>query len=339
VEQVAQRRDQHPPELSSDVESLERRQRRIYFADRNVSDVLRGDSTGDPAIAALGAMQRGVVARFQLLALGISHGAIQHRLERYRLHPIHRGVYFVGYPGALPLSRETAALLACGSHAVLSHRSAAVIWWGLPPADERDVQVTITRGARRCRDDIRVRESTLPPADVKIRHRLPLTSPERTLIDLGRELPETWIEWAMEDGRRRGLLTRASVKRAVTRAGRRSGVRAIRDILDAEGGPAFTRSEGEVRLLALLRRAALHPDETNALVEGHEVDLVWRSRRLVVEVDGYAYHSGRAAFEEDRRRDADLQAAGYRVIRVTWRQLVEGPERVIARIARALGLA
>src|SRR3954470_22860372 len=119
VHQVTQRRKNHAPEVRSDVESLERGQRRIYFADRNVSDVLRRDLTGDPAIAALGAVQRGVAARFQLLALGISHGAIQHRLERYRLHPIHRGVYFVGYPGALPLSRETAALLACGPHAVL----------------------------------------------------------------------------------------------------------------------------------------------------------------------------------------------------------------------------
>ena len=91
--------------------------------------------------------------------------------------------------------------------------------------------------------------------------------------------------------------------------------------------------------MRLLRRAGLAPDETNARVEGREVDLVWRSRRLVVEVDGYAYHRGRAAFERDRRRDADLQAAGYRVIRVTWRQLVEAPERVIAQIARALGFA
>src|SRR3954452_18672749 len=242
VHQVAQRRKNHAPEVSSDVEPLERSQRRIYFADRNVSDVLRRNLTGDRATAALGAMQRGVVARFQLLTLGISHAAIQHRLERYRLHPIHRGVYFVGYPGALPLSRETAALLACGPHAVLSHRSAAVIWWGLELEDEYHVDVTVMRGARRRREHLRVRRSPLAPADVKVRHRLPLTSPERTLIDLGRELPETWIEWAMEDGRRRGLLTRASVKRAVRRAGRRSGVRAVRDVLNAEGGPAFTRS-------------------------------------------------------------------------------------------------
>jgi very-short-patch-repair endonuclease len=336
VEQVAQRREYHSPEVSSDVESLEHAQRRIYFADRNVSDVLRRGLTRDWAIGELAGHQRGAVARFQLLALGISHGAIQHRLDKYWFHPIHRGVYLVGHPGTVPLTLETAALLACGRHAVLSHRSAALIWWGLPPADDRDVDVTITRGARRCRDDIRVRESPLAPADVKVRQRLPLTSPERTLIDLGRELPETWIEWAIEDGRRRGLLTRASMKRAVTRAGRRSGVAPVRDVLNAEGGPAFTRSEAEARLLALLRRAALHPDEANARVEGHEVDLVWRSRRLVVEVDGYAYHSGRAAFERDRARDAELQAAGYKVIRVTWRQLVETPARVVALIARAL---
>jgi very-short-patch-repair endonuclease len=63
---------------------------------------------------------------------------------------------------------------------------------------------------------------------------------------------------------------------------------------------------------------------------------LWAPQRLVVEVDGFAYHGGRAAFERDRLRDAELQAAGYRVARVTWRQLVERPEALIARLAQAL---
>jgi very-short-patch-repair endonuclease len=339
MHQVAQRRDRPAREVAPDVESPEHGQRRTYFADRNVSDVLKLGVTRDWAISELATSQRGAVARFQLLVLGIGHGAIQHRLDRCWFHPVHRGVYLVGHPGTVPLTLETAALLACGRHAVLSHRSAALIWWDLAHEDEGSVEVTITRGARRARRRVRVHESALGREEVKVRHRLPLTSPERTLIDLGCGMPATWIEWAIEDGRRRGLFTRASLKRALARAGRRPGVAAVRAVIRAEDGPAFTRSNAEARLLALLRRAALPPDEANARVEGHEVDFVWRSRRLVIEVDGYAYHRGRAAFERDRRRDADLQAAGYRVIRVTWRGLVESPERVIADVARTLGLS
>ena len=88
--------------------------------------------------------------------------------------------------------------------------------------------------------------------------------------------------------------------------------------------------------MKLIRAAELPPPEVNARVGGFEVDFLWREQRLVVEVDGFRYHSSRAAFERDRRRDAALAAAGYRVIRVTWRQLVEGPEAVVARIAAAL---
>jgi len=71
-------------------------------------------------------------------------------------------------------------------------------------------------------------------------------------------------------------------------------------------------------------------------VAGYEVDFLWPGERLVVEVDGYAFHSTRAAFERDRVRDADLQAHGYRVLRFTWRRLAEAPEAVITAIATAL---
>jgi very-short-patch-repair endonuclease len=71
-------------------------------------------------------------------------------------------------------------------------------------------------------------------------------------------------------------------------------------------------------------------------VNGIEVDLLWREQRLVVEVDGFAYHSGRAAFERDRVRDSRLVALGIRVVRVTWRQIVHEPSAVIAGLAQAL---
>ncbi|HET9739877.1 MAG TPA: DUF559 domain-containing protein, partial [Solirubrobacteraceae bacterium] len=72
-------------------------------------------------------------------------------------------------------------------------------------------------------------------------------------------------------------------------------------------------------------------------VEGYEVDLLWRRERLIVEVDGYAYHSTRQAFERDRARDAALQAAGYRVVRLTWRQIAYEPLAVVVQLTRLLG--
>ena len=89
-------------------------------------------------------------------------------------------------------------------------------------------------------------------------------------------------------------------------------------------------------LLSLLRRAQLPAPAVNAQLLGMEVDLLWPRERLVVEFDGFGYHSSRRSFERDRLRDQRLVAAGYRVIRVTARQLDRTPEAVLARVAAAL---
>ena len=75
---------------------------------------------------------------------------------------------------------------------------------------------------------------------------------------------------------------------------------------------------------------------SNVRVCRREVDLLWPAQRLVVEVDGFRFHGGRAAFERDRRRDGELLASGYRVLRVTWRELTGAPEAVVATLAQAL---
>jgi very-short-patch-repair endonuclease len=102
-------------------------------------------------------------------------------------------------------------------------------------------------------------------------------------------------------------------------------------------GAALTRSEAESRFLDLVRQARLPEPSANHRVEGMEVDFYWRRARLVVEVDGFAFHGSVRAFEADRRRDARLVAAGLRVLRVTWRQLTGEPLAVIARVAMVLG--
>jgi very-short-patch-repair endonuclease len=108
----------------------------------------------------------------------------------------------------------------------------------------------------------------------------------------------------------------------------------LRKLLDSE--PALTRSDAEILARDLIRRAHLPQPESNVRIEGHEVDLVWRDHRLVVEIDSWAFHSMRSSFERDRRRDQLLVGKGWRVIRITARQLTYEPERVVATLATAL---
>ena len=108
----------------------------------------------------------------------------------------------------------------------------------------------------------------------------------------------------------------------------------MQELLD--GGPRRTRSEAERELLTLVRAAGLPPPETNTKVAGLEVDALWREQRLAVEVDGYAFHGHRIAFERDRRRDATLAQQGISTLRLSWRQLTREREAVIAALARAL---
>ena len=117
----------------------------------------------------------------------------------------------------------------------------------------------------------------------------------------------------------------------------RRGIGRLRKLLEADGPTTITRSEAEERFLALVRAAGLPAPEVNVRILGYEVDFLWRDEGLVVEVDGFQFHSTRAAFERDRERDAELQAAGLRVLRVTWHQVVDTPYSTLTNLVRALG--
>ena len=226
-------------------------------------------------------------------------------------------------------------MLACGDSAVLSHRSAAVAWALLAGLDG-DVDVIVPERGRQRRPGIRVHRSRLQPVEVTRRHGMPVTTPLRTILDLAAVARPAELELAVAEAERRRLATTPNVRKAIEESPRRAGMAQLRSFLDRVGGPALTRSAAERELLRLVRAAGLPAPEHNVAAGGHVVDLMWREQRLVAEVDGYAYHSGRAAFERDRSRDAELLAAGYRVLRVTWRQLVERPEAVVARLAEGL---
>ncbi len=234
-----------------------------------------------------------------------------------------RGIYQVG-PVTAEHGRDMAAVLACGGTALLSHHSAAALW-KVRPQHDGDVHVTVSGHDQRSRPGLRVHQSL--SLNAAVLDGLPLTTPARTLRDLATCLPQHQLDRAVEEAQVLRLTTREELLQL-------DGSRALARALHIE--PSLTRSEAERRLLDLVRAARLPRPETNVRVAGHEVDFLWRDHKLVVEVDGFAFHATRAAFERDRARDADLQAAGYRVIRLTWRQIVEEPHAVVARLARLM---
>ena len=134
------------------------------------------------------------------------------------------------------------------------------------------------------------------------------------------------------------LTTWGDLRRITSRHAGRPGARELHAVLH-DSDCALTRSEAEEAFLALIRRGRVEPPQCNVLIVGHEVDFVWPRSRLVVEIDGFVFHSSRRAFERDRRRDADLIAVGFRVMRVTWRQIQIQPEAVLVRLVRALAAA
>lgn len=294
----------------------------------------------DRAIGELAVRQHCVATRRQLLALGMSPDAIDNRLRDCRLRPLYRGVYLVG-PVPPPHARAMAAALACGDRAVLSHRSAAHLWGLLPyPAHERTPHVTIPDPNADPRRGIRLhRVSHIGGREVTRRHRIPVVTPARALLDLAAIVDERELERAFAEALARRRVTRAAVEAVLVRNGRRAGTGALRTLMRADDPPPFTRSEAEERLLRLIRGSALPRPVVNARLGPYEADFLWREQRLIVEVDGFQFHSSRQAFESDRRRDAELQARGYRVMRVTWRQILTDPEGVMARLTQALHAA
>ena len=163
-----------------------------------------------------------------------------------------------------------------------------------------------------------------------------MTAPPRTLLDVASFVDERELARMVNEALVLGLTNNKELCAAVVRCHGRRGIPALRRLLARAEGPRLTRSEAERRFLRLLELARLPMPETNVRILSYEVDMLWRSAALVVEIDGYAYHSTRAAFERDRVRDADLQASGLRVLRFTWRQITDQPEVVAARVSTLL---
>lgn len=302
----------------------------------------------DRTILELARDQHGVVGRRQLIDAGVSSSRIDYRLRTGRLSTLFRGVYAVG-PITDPLQRPMAAALAAGDDAWVGFRSAVALWefgrsaWSAAPQrapfdSGAPIHILALRDIRSSDPGLRFhRTATLAPDDVTVRHGVPVTRPARTILDFATHAPRRDLEYAIGRAHRAGQLQPDDLRHLLVRFPRRRGVRLLRQILDEMSDPPFVRSEAEHRLFALLRTAGLPLPRLNVRVLGYEVDFYYPDERLVIEVDGRAYHSGDPAFERDHERDNTLTAAGYEVIRLTWRRITREPDAVIGLVARTLG--
>ena len=290
----------------------------------------------DRAVSALAGRQHGVIAIAQLLRLGLTKDGIRRRIESGFLHRLWRGVYAVGHLALTPRSRELAAVFACGPSALLSHRSAGRLWGVLKSSSPR-IEVTAPRGIK-SKAGITVRASRVldRDADRAVIDAIPVTSLARTLVDLAEVLDDARLSDAINEAEILQLFDLTALEAAIARVPGRRGRHGLRRVLAAyRPEPRLLRNDHERRLLSICRRHGLPEPDTNVVVLGREVDLLWPRAGLVVEYDGVATHSTHRAFHADRRRDRALAAAGFHVVRVTWPD-ISGDGSALAAELRAI---
>jgi very-short-patch-repair endonuclease len=290
-------------------------------------------------LAELARRQHGIVTAAQLRDLGLTMRAVQYRVSDGRLHPIHRGVYAVGHRNLSDNALFVAAVLAVGRDAALSHLSAAALWgfrnWNRNQGGWVDVTVPRRVKPRR---GIRLHTvRSLAADDATQCAGIPTTTPARTLLDLADVLNEKQLTRAVHEAEVQRRITPAALARRLDHANGRRGASRLAAVIAL--GPAPTRSDLEDLILEFLARHGFPRPRTNARVAGEEVDFHFPSTRLVIEADSARYHGTEIRREADRRKQARLEAAGYHVIRLDWKQVTVKEAQTAQRLRHALEAA
>jgi hypothetical protein len=166
---------------------------------------------------------------------------------------------------------------------------------------------------------------------------IPVTAVPRTLLDLAAAVKFELLEKLVERSEEKGLFDLWAVEELLARTVGHHGHKRLRRAIALYKPTSFTRSKLEKRFLELVIEAGLPQPHMNYVERGFELDCYWPEHRFTVELDVFETHGTRAAFERDRERDRILQVHGWRIIRITWRQLHDTPDAVAADLARLLG--
>ncbi len=296
----------------------------------------QGVTVSERALVELARRQEGIVTRAQLLRLGLGAKAVGHRLTTGRLVARHRGVYTLGPGPQTDLARWIAAVWACGEDSALSHDSAAAHARMGPEEDRSVVHVSTTRRVRsRPDDEVRIvvhRVRHLDRADVGWVRHIRVTRIPRIYVDEADRLDYAGLR-RLADRQRR--IDPAAIRAAQQRSPNRRGAANLTRLLERD--EPHTKSVLERLYLEFCGEHGIpRPEHLNASRAGHVIDALYDAERLAVELDGRAYHERRAQMAADRRRDADLQIAGFRVLRLVWDQFGAGDDVVTARLVRAM---
>jgi len=295
------------------------------------------DTPPDLRAARLAATQHGCIRSDQLAACGLDHAAVARRVRKGWLHRLHLGVYAVGYPSDALHAQFMAAVLAGGDDARLSHWSscalAELVRW-----DGRTIEITVRGSAAHSRPGIRFhRARSLHPHDTTKLHGIPCTTPARAILEIAPQLSDQRLKRLI---RKAQAEKRANVRQIAAVLRRARGHRATRRIADVIAtGPAPTASGHEDLVLDLILEAGFeHPVVNARLVVGgapYYPDLRWPAHRLSLEIDSSPWHDGPLAQQLDADRQAELEAAGERVLRTTRAQAIRAPQQLVDRLVAA----
>ncbi len=226
-----------------------------------------------------------------------------------------------------------AAVLACGDHAVLSHRSAAALW-GIALERPDRIDLSVRQAGKIRRPGLRVRSrSALLERDIGAHLRIPVTKPIQTLIDISTEVTPRELERAVNEADKRGRVDPETLRSALGERAGEPGVPPLRDLLDHH---TFRLSDDELELLfrPLAAAAGLPTPLTKQIVNGFEVDFYWPELGLVIETDGLRYHRTASAQSRDVRRDQTHTAAGFTPLRFSHHQVKYEPNHVRSILIR-----
>jgi very-short-patch-repair endonuclease len=303
-------------------------------------------------IEAVARLQHGTITRSQANEV-VGSAQAKALLRSGLLVVMHRGVYRLAAAPVTPWTLGAAAILAARAPSdtlplasrqagqchtpCVSHGLAAALWTFLPAAPDSLVDVS---GPRLCRrPGISAHRVALAADEVTVVRGVPVTSAARTVLDLAGSAPLRGAEQVLAAALRRNRSVAGQLRTLMTRRAFHPGSAVLRSLLPDASGPSeplFLRSEAEEEFLSRVRRAKLPRPEANFVLLGFEVDFVWRNICLVAEIDGRAFHSTAAAIARDHDRDRALTAAGYQVLRFTWKQVKHEGDAVIAAVAAAV---
>lgn len=290
----------------------------------------------------LAARQHGVLSRAQALQTGLSPRQIFWRLRTRRWEEVYGSVYRVEGTSCTWRQRLKAVSLWAAHDFAISGEAAAALH-KLPgsTSTENTVELSVTRHLRVPRRIVVHQVAALPPKDLASVEGFRVTSVTRTLLDLSATNDRTQLRRRLDHALRHRSTTLDRLEAALDRSERQRGVVLLRDLVaELSGGEAPTESELELRVVELLEAAGFPPPERQRVVcvrdKVRRMDFLMRGTRVVIEADGYAYHSGFDTFEDERRRRRQLVRGGFVVLPWTWTAVRDEPDELIDELRAVL---